>query len=306
MTDAPKWWTSYFFPAWDSRNLAFYRVIFYALAATCYWDLDDAPWTQVAGVLWMPVSLFRLFPGQPVAHSLLQILQVVWKLSLVAAAVGIYTRIATTFAALAGIFLLGLPNCFGKINHMDSFVVMMLVVFACSYCGDALTLWPDKKTPVIERRLAGEYGWPVRFGQVIFLLIFLAAGVSKLKNAGLAWVSSENLRFLLLSHQYTHHPPTDLARLLAQHNELVALAAGLTLTCELAAGVAIFYQPIRPFVISGLIVMQLLIALSMGVYFTPYVLGYALFLPSGTLTEFNRWVARRSVRQRTAQTVTRT
>lgn len=242
-------------------NAALARVVIYGLLFTIYLPLDDRDWTQVSEVFWMPISLFHLLPGPPRNAMIIGVLQVLWKISLLTSAIGFVSRWSMITAAALGTFLLGLPNCFGKIHHLDGFPVLLMIIFA----------------------IAGFVeGWPVRLGQTLFLLVFFAAGYAKLRNSGLDWMTASNMRSIWLGELFTHTPPIRLGSILAGSTWLPQFAAVATVVIELSALPAIFFRRLRFFTLTGIFCMQVFIALMLGVYFTPHVVGYALFLPPFT------------------------
>jgi len=256
------------------------RAVSCGLLFAIYLPLDDRGWTQVAPVFWMPISAFHFFSGPPRNAALMGIVQILWKTSLISSAVGFLSRFSMVTAAALGFFLLGLPNCFGKIHHLDGFPVLLLTILALSHCSDALSLdrvvWRGRSTP---ENPSARYRWPVRLMQTLFLLVFFAAGYAKLRHSGLAWITAANMRAIWLGELFTHTPPTALGSVLAHSTWLCQLAAVATVAVELSALPALFFRRLRVVTLTGLLGMQALIALMLGVYFTPHLVGYALFLP---------------------------
>jgi hypothetical protein len=272
-------WDRYWFAPSSAEGLALTRILCCALCFAIYLRLDIRAWTEVSPVFWMPVSLFRFLPGPPRDAVLIGLLQMVWKVSLFTAAIGLFTRVSLCAATLLGFFVLGLPNCFGKIHHLDGFVVLVLFILCASRCGDAIAidrLLRKRRTP--SPASSGDYSWPVRLGQTLFLLMFLAAGLSKLRHSGLAWLDPANMRFLLIANQFNHAPPTRWAAFIAQSDVLCSLAAVSTVVVELSGLPAIFFPAMRVPVVIALFGLQAAIAMVMGIYFTPHLVGYALFV----------------------------
>ena len=273
-------WQRYWFTPATAEHLALVRVIGYGLLFLIYLPLDDRGWTQVSPVFWMPISAFRFLSGPPGNAALIGILQILWKVSLFTSAIGLASRVSMATAAALGFFLLGLPNCFGKIHHLDGFPVLLLTILALSRCCDALTVDRALRRNRLARIEASwQYRWPARLAQTLFLLVFFAAGYAKLRNGGLAWMTAANMRSIWLGELLTHTPPTTLGGLLAKSTWLSQFAAVATVIVELSALPALFVRRLRVLTLVGLFAMQVFIALMLGVYFTPHLAGYALFLP---------------------------
>jgi hypothetical protein len=273
-------WHRYWFTPETAEQLALVRVVSYGLLFASYLPLDDRGWTQVSPVFWMPISLFHILSGPPRNVAMIGILQILWKVSLLASAIGFVSRVSMPTAAALGFFLLGLPNCFGKIHHLDGFPVLLLYILAVSRCADALSVDRALRgSREMRTGVSAQYGWPVRLAQTLFLLVFFAAGCAKLRNGGFAWMTAANMRSIWLGELFTHTPPPALGGFLAQSTWLSQFAAVATVMIELSALPALFFRRLRVLTVVGLLVMQTFIALMLGVYFTPHLVGYALFLP---------------------------
>ena len=286
-------WRRYWFTPETAEHLALVRVAGYGLLFLIYLPLDDRGWTQVSPVFWMPISAFRFLSGSPGNPALIGVLQILWKVSLLTSAIGLFARSSRLTAAALGFFLLGLPNCFGKIHHLDGFPVLLLAILALSRCSDALTVdLALRHNRGVQTAVSAQYTWPVRLAQTLFLLVFFAAGYAKLRNGGLAWMTAANMRSIWLGELFTHTPPTALGGFLAKSTWLCQFAAVATVIVELSALPALFVRRLRVLTLVGLFVMQVFIALMLGVYFTPHLVGYALFLPweryYGSLWPLNR------------------
>jgi hypothetical protein len=278
--NAPAGWHRYWFTPQTAEYLALVRVASYGVLFAIYLPLDDRGWTQVSAVFWMPISLFHILSGPPRDPVLIGVLQMLWKASLLTSAIGLVSRLSMVTAAALGYFLLGLPDCFGKIHHLDGFPVLLLCILTLSRCADALAADRAlRNNPDAPTGPSAQYGWPVRLAQTLFLLLFFASGWAKLRNGGLAWMTAANMRSIWLGELFTHTPPTRLGSVLAQSAWLPQVAAIATVVIELSALPAIFVHRLRIFTLIGLLILQTLIALMLGVYFTPHLAGYALFLP---------------------------
>jgi hypothetical protein len=143
-------WSRFWFTPGPASTLGFCRMLFFT--GLCLWQIphDYSPWGAYSSVLWMPIWLFDEFNVPLLPPIALDVIQTVWKLSLILGAIGLFTRAASIVAFGLGIYLMGLPHNFGQTQHFD-------------------TLWwsrPDGVPPngrrmtASTRGLSGTCGWP--------------------------------------------------------------------------------------------------------------------------------------------------
>jgi len=77
----------------------------------------SAPWADVPDVFWMPTDLFALLRIGVAPAAVLTLLDATFAVAVLLACVGLCTRTACGTAFVLGIYVLGLPQCFGKIDH---------------------------------------------------------------------------------------------------------------------------------------------------------------------------------------------
>ncbi len=117
--------------------------------------------------------------------------------------------------------------------------------------------------------------------QVTLSAAFFAAGVSKLRHAGLDWFLSDNLRLLLIERSYlTLGPGRFLLNLEVARYPLLckALAAG-TLLIELSYPLALAGARARAVLVPASLLMLAGIALLMGPKFYSFVLLSLFWVP---------------------------
>jgi len=251
-----------------------------------WWRLDYSAWGEVSKSFWMPISLFEILHLPVLSSSLLVVIQSIWKLSLASSCLGIFTRTSTVSSFVLGIYLLGLPHNFGKINHSDALVVIALGIMAVSRCGDACSL--DRLLCRVRQRggssaeqprASGEYTWPVRAVWVMLALIFFAAGVSKLRHSGLEWIFSDNLANLLISANDTHTVLISLGPYATQYSWLPQMVAAGTVALELSYPLALFSRRARWIIVPGMFFMQVGIRIFMGVIFYQFLICNLFWIP---------------------------
>ena len=179
-----------------------------------HWPLSNYPmFSGIARDRLSAIVIFGVTDVEPVDQ--LAVLQVIWKAALLLSCLGLFTRLSTATSFLLGAYLLGLPHNFGKTDHYDAVLVLILSIMACSRCGDSWSahrLLSASRRRAVERPVSGEYTWPIRLAQVMLSLVFFAAGVAKLRHAGLAWIASDKLyRGLGRPETGTHGRPSAAA-----------------------------------------------------------------------------------------------
>jgi uncharacterized membrane protein YphA (DoxX/SURF4 family) len=260
------------------------RALFFAtLLLRVAPQVQSAPWAEVAPVFWMPTDLFALLHLGVAPAAVLTLLDAIWRASLVLACIGLWTRAACTVAFVLGVYLLGLPQCFGKIDHWSGLLVLTMGVLALARSGDAWS-WDALRR---ERRGApapspsGEYRWPLELGRILLVLVFFAAGIAKLRQGGLAWASADNMRAILLAPHYANDRALPALGLdVADSALLCGLLAVATIVAEVGAPLALLGGAVAGLVIGTLFAMQLGIATLIGVHGTfPFLACYVFWLP---------------------------
>jgi hypothetical protein len=242
------------------------------------------------------MATFRILHLPLLPSELLAVFQAAWKVSLALSCLGLFTRASTISSFILGMYLLGLPHNFGKLNHIDTIVVIIFGIMALSRCGDAYSIdrviqrWRQDSNPTMGRpQASGEYTWPVRAVWLMFALIFFAAGVAKLRHSGLEWVFSDHMAILLLQQQHiylanvdplaTGPPLVPWGAYLAQHVWLTRLIAAATITFELSYPLALFSSKARRIIVPSVFFMLVGIRLLLGPAFLPYMICHLFWIP---------------------------
>ena len=287
-------WNDYFFAPQSATDLAACRVLVYGLLLVYYLQIPYAPWADVTRAAWFGITPFTLTGVRPLPHGWLLALEWTWKLSLLTACLGFVTRLSTVVAFLAGIYLLGLPHNFGKVNHYDALAVFVLLVMTVARCGDSLSL-----DALLRRRRragaggavlppSGEYRWPIRCVWIVFAVVFFSAGYSKLYGTGLTWVTSDQMSTVLLKDQYNGSPPVRWGAWIARQPVLPHLMAASTLILELGYPLALFSRRLRLLFVPGMFFAQLGIRLLMGPAFWPFLICSVFWVPWSYVWPFSR------------------
>ena len=283
------WWQFYFFEPRQAVNLSICRILFFGLMLFDQFRIEPSRWAEVDGSFWMPIRIFQTLGLNIASSSTLSALTQVWLLSMLLSCLGVLTRLSTAVSFILGFYLLGLPHNFGKTHHNDTLLVFFLAIMAVARVGDRFSLdrlfWSHFRpaqaaSQDVTPQFSGEYTWPIHLVWILMVLVFFAAGVAKVKNAGFAWVFSDNMTNTLIWHHYTGHmPPTNLGPVLASSPLLCRILAGISLLLELAAPLAIISRRLRFPIIFSLLLMQVGIWVLLGVSFRQYFYCYVFWMP---------------------------
>src|SRR5215468_3200624 len=95
-------WELFWFEPGPAARLGLARLTFCAAACAFYWPHDFTEWASAAPVFWMPIPLFETLHLTVLPPDTLWGAQTLWKISLLASAIGLLTRQSTLIAALLG------------------------------------------------------------------------------------------------------------------------------------------------------------------------------------------------------------
>jgi hypothetical protein len=236
-------------------NLAVFRMLvcaallFHVPRAADYLSLPET-------LLQVPLGSEIVFGLMPKSQSGSDVLWWVFTISCLCGLIGWHARAALAVATATGLFVYGLPQFFGKIDHSHHLLWFALVL-ASSPCGDALSVdqWlasGSGRAPVADRAPAQKYALPLRIVWLLIGLIYLFSGAWKLLAVGWDWALGDNIKYTV------HHKWFDLGgyqppfRIDAYPTLYRSLGLG-ALGFELGFIVAIFLAPLRRvFVVVGL------------------------------------------------------
>lgn len=258
------------------------RFGLFALLFAFYLPLDFAAFGDLPPLLIHPISVFRVFHIPIAPPAVLDALQWAWKASLLLAAVGFRTRPACVAALLLGTYLLAVPQNVGRVFHDDALLVFVFAVFAFSRSGAAWSVdaWLARRRGEPPAAPSGEHRWPLVAGQVVLSCVFFAAGFSKLKNGGLAWVFSDHLSTVLVKQVYNSDPWFRWGLWIARHEALAQAMAAATLLIELGYPLALFSRRARWVLVPAMAAAQIGIRAIMGPAFWPFLVCNVLWLPA--------------------------
>lgn len=210
------------------------------------------------------MDLFQRLPSAETATAL----QVAGVTAALVAAAGLALRLSLPVAVGCSLFLNGMANDTGRMLVRDALLLLcMLLLVACAdAAGDAWTIrGPLRRAfgrvgghPAARR---GErYGWAIRTAMIVIALAYFFAGFQKWRYSGVAWVTSDNLRWIL----YDQPHPNEIALFVADRAVLAHLLAAGALLLETCFPLVLVVPRLRWLFIPGAVAMHVGIRLAMG------------------------------------------
>ncbi len=231
------WWRT---PA-PAKRLAVLRVLvggfavgYVAIRApnfVSYASFDDSQFA--------PVGIVTLLDG-PLPGVVLRLLVATTIVVGVAFLAGWRFRVSGPAFAVLLLALMTYRNAWGQVFHTENILVLHVLVLGLSPAADAFSLDSrGRDAPGEEAR----YGWPIRLMCVLTVLTYFIAGETKMRIAGLDWITSDSLRNFVAFDNLRKielgdaHSP--LGGMLASHGWLFPPLAVMTLAIELGAPLAL-------------------------------------------------------------------
>jgi hypothetical protein len=282
-------WHRFWFTPSAPHVLGLCRVFFFASFYLLYLVREDLRWYALfPDGFFQPHSFFVWLPFTSPSWDTLDGLVTTFELSVILAALGLLTRMATAVSFVLGLYVIGLQFNYGYLHWAHAIVPLIMGVLALAPCGDALSLdaliWKYRRRQ--RANAGGQYHWPVQLVRVIFVSVFFAAGLSKLRAAGLSWVMSDTLRHYILENQYVFHADAmqawsrPLVEWLVGYPLLCRVLATLTVILELSAPLALVSPAARLLLIPALFLFQVGNALLLYQdFFFAYLGLYAFWVP---------------------------
>jgi hypothetical protein len=206
------------------------------LALSPFRALADVP-----DALFVPVSGLVPIRSVPPVGVIVAV-QVVGVGAALLAATGRRPRMTLAVAWLALLALAGLRSSLGKILHNDVLLLLAVLPFLAA---------PDTDD---EEEVSG---WPVRTAMVLVALTYWYIGAQKLVHSGVAWVTSDNMRWILYSAAADGRALSrEPALFIADRPWLATTSAAFLLGLELAFPVALFWRRARPALVAAAVLLH--------------------------------------------------
>ena len=249
-----------------------------SVVATSFSALGQLPVTILR-----PTGAMKLLPwvlyGELLTPSGILILKTAMVLSLVLSTAGFWTSLSTKTSFLLVLFYQGFLRSFGHFNHDEMLGVYCLAVLAFTPCGDDFSL--DHWLRRTGKRLSTwGYAYPILLMQLLMAWVYFSSALTKLRVAGLKYLSVDNLPALAIFHSLDnlHDTHFKLAFWLPQVRAYLPFVVALVLLWELLFPLAVFFRRIRWWILGVGIVFHLSTLFFMNIFFPHQLVLYLIFV----------------------------
>jgi hypothetical protein len=202
------WWmqptllTSFFSEATSPFNLALFRIAVFGILLA--FDLGEAQWyAQLPSSLqFPPTGISPILSVLSTDPTVVSVMTVVFRIACVFGLFGLFTPVSAAVALVSGLYVLGIPQFYGKINHYHH-VLWFTALLVPSRCADVLSLDALRRAGGSSGVRSPEpdraYALPLRYAWILLGLVYFFPGVWKFAGEGVAWAFSDNLKYRMHS-----------------------------------------------------------------------------------------------------------
>jgi len=248
---APNFIKAFFTDVTAPVNLAVFRIVFFSLVLFSF-SVNSVAWfgNLPADLIFPPTGLRFLVTYIPISQSTAWFASVALVVACLTCIVGLFTRTSTIVCLVLSLYVLGLPQLFGKVNHYHH-LIWFMVILAASPCADVLSVdaifksWKRADHGTTEPpKPSRAYSLPLRFVWLLMGVIYFSAGFWKIWTGGYQWAWSDNPRNIMYNKWMELSGWVPFFRV-DQYPTLYKLSAVCTLVFELSFILLIFFPLVR-------------------------------------------------------------
>lgn len=281
---AKKIFTNFFLADTSAFNLAIFRIVLFSLLfvqirhpeSTCFYA------TLPQELIFPPLGSQWLIELVPFDPQILRTIYPIFQLFCFTAIIGWMTRFSAWMVVILGIYILVIPESFGKVNHGHD-ILWFAMILAASRCGDVLSVdgiikafhKADRKD-TDPPRPSIQYALPLRFVWLLYGIIYFFPGFWKVWNAGFGWALGDNLKYQM--YQLWYEKSWIPAFRIDLYPWLYKLSGLATLAFELSFIILIFFPSLRMLAVLGGIAFHFLVFTFMKIFFQQLLVCYVVFV----------------------------
>lgn len=271
-----------FFSEKDSPwNLAIFRAVFLAGILLTF-DKANILWFSrlPSELIIPPVGWKHILLYLPINPAVADFVCMVFMIACFCALVGFFTRYALWVSVFSGIYVLGIPQFFGKVNHYHERIWFM-VILAVSRCADVFSL--DAVRQAFNHADKGEqlgppentvgYALPLRFVWFLMGIAYFFPGLWKVIRSPWHWAFSDNLKYQMYEMWFEKSGWTPAFRI--DHYPWLYKTAGLgTILFELSFIFLVLFPALRGLALVGGLMFHNMTNMFMRIGFTHFQISY--------------------------------
>jgi len=248
---APKFVKAFFADTTAPVNLAVFRIVFFLLILFSFSVRNSAWFGNLSAELRFPPTGLRfLLAFIPINESVAWFASAALIVACLACILGLFTRTSIIVCLVLSLYVLGLPQLFGKIDHYHH-LIWFMGILAVSPCADVLSIdaifksWKRADGGSTEPPApARAYSLPLRFVWLLMGVIYFSAGFWKIWTSGYQWAWSDNPRNIMYNKWMELSGWVPFFRV-DHYPLLYKLSAASTLIFELSFILLIFFPVVR-------------------------------------------------------------
>jgi hypothetical protein len=195
----------YLFKKVNFVKLEIVRILFYSIL---FFQFDKfihyLNFSKMSNILFHPAGLIinEQIINFIASHS--DLILIMLRVSLLFSIFGFMTSITKWIVFILILFIFNIPYNFNSDFLLATPNVFLSLVLAFSPAGQNLSI--DSmifKKNQKKYQQSENYNWPIKFMQIIFVTVFFTSALIKLKNVGLAWFYSDNIKNIFLCSPFT-------------------------------------------------------------------------------------------------------
>jgi hypothetical protein len=275
-------WRRYWFTPASLTDLGVSRAVLAGIVLVLNGTTRFVQVGLAAPALWTPVPILGVLHVPQPDPATLRVMALATAVLLGLIVVGVGTRLALVIVLALELLQEAFLNSLGKVTHATLPLLYGLAFFTLAPCDRGFSLgatWrrarraaADPAVALPPVRTSRFAGWPLDLLFIVLAAYYALAGLSKLRDAGLAWADGYTLQYHLLDFG------SPAGQRLAAHLGLCAALSALVLVFELGFWTGIVRR-LRPVCLAGGALFHLGTTWLLNISFWPVVAVYLLFVP---------------------------
>jgi predicted DCC family thiol-disulfide oxidoreductase YuxK len=278
----------------------------------CFILLISTLWEDLPSFALLPLELredmgiMKLLDALPIGYqsfltsgASLRLFQWLTILLLFLAMIGWRTRIVVPLGTFCALVLNGILREYSGYWHQNLVPIYVLAFLSFTPCGDGWSVDRLRKVslglPVPDpERTSAIYGWARYACWVAIVLPYVEAGLSKLRSAGIDWMSAINMKNMLLEQTlYPKAGKWSISLSLASAPDIVFVVLSVAGSVgEIIMILLLFSRIARRIYPALMIFMHIGIAFLMNIVFLDLMLILLIFYDfTGVLARFGKWLS---------------